>query len=59
MLGQVSAFERKLFANPEAEANYDALSDRAKRVLLDHFVGMQRNVIHSVNWSDLVAKGPI
>ena len=41
MMNRVSAFERKLSANPEAKANYNAMSDRAKRVLLDHFLGLQ------------------
>ena len=46
MVSQVSAFERKLSANPEAKANYDALSDRAKRVLIDHFAGLKRDVVN-------------
>ena len=32
-------FKRKLL-KPDANADYDALSDRAKAVLLDHFKGL-------------------
>ena len=53
----MSAFERKLSANPQNKANYDALSDRAKRVLLDHFAGLKRDVvIPSSNWSNLFGR---
>ena len=36
---EVLEFKRKL-SNPGANADYDALSDRAKAVLLDHFKGL-------------------
>ena len=45
MMSQVSAFERKLSTNPESVANYEALTDRAKRVLLDHFAGLRKDVV--------------
>jgi len=35
----VLAFKRKL-SDPDAQADYDALSDRAKAALLDHFKGL-------------------
>ena len=38
----VAAFKQKL-SEPEAKADYDALSDRLKAALFNHFIGLDGN----------------